>query len=213
MFKNIFVLIVIAPLLAFCDPDFQSLVAQAPGMEQLIAVKASLEPATIAQVWVLENEKWSKSGEEFAVVVGRNGSTQNKIEGDGKTPEGLYPINEMFGVAERIDLKMKYTQLTKNDKWIDDVKHIDYNKWIRGTTTAKSFETLLRKDHQYDLFAVVGYNMNPIIPGKGSAIFLHIWRSEGNGTDGCVAMSPESMQIVAPLLSPERKPYIYIGIK
>lgn len=211
MFKGLIVSLFLLPLFALADPDFTVLQQQAPDMAQLIAVKASAVPATTAQVWVLENGVWAKQGAEFAAVVGRNGTTRNKREGDGKTPEGLFPFVEMYGVTERTGLKMDYTKLTAQDKWIDDVNHADYNKYVRGATTAKSFEKLLRTDHQYDLFAVVGYNMTPIVPGLGSAIFMHIWRHEGNGTDGCVAMAPENMERMAQLLDPAKQPHILIA--
>lgn len=36
---------------------------------------------------------------------------------------------------------------------------------------------------------MVGFNDNPIVPGKGSAIFVHIAREGYTGTAGCVAFS------------------------
>lgn len=211
MRQYLMVSVFLFPLFAFCDPDFSVLQAQVPELQQLISVKASEQPTTTAQIWVRQNGVWIKEGSEIAVVVGRNGSTPHKREGDGKTPEGFFPLLNMFGVHDRNDLKMEYTKLTVDDKWIDDVNHADYNKYIRGTTTAKSFEKLLRADHQYDLFAVVGYNMTPVVPGKGSAIFMHIWRKAGNGTDGCVAMAPENLERIALMLDPEKHPHILIA--
>jgi L,D-peptidoglycan transpeptidase YkuD (ErfK/YbiS/YcfS/YnhG family) len=35
-----------------------------------------------------------------------------------------------------------------------------------------------REDHLYDLVLVLGYNDDPVVPGKGSAIFLHLARPD-----------------------------------
>ena len=45
----------------------------------------------------------------------------------------------------------------------------------------------------YKYGAVINYNTNPIIKGKGSAIFLHIWRNENEVTAGCVATSEKNL--------------------
>ena len=46
-----------------------------------------------------------------------------------------------------------------------------------------------REDHLYDLVAVLGYNDDPVVPGKGSAIFLHLARPDYSATQGCVALT------------------------
>lgn len=50
-----------------------------------------------------------------------------------------------------------------------------------------------REDDLYDLVAVIGYNDHPPIPGKGSAIFLHVATPDYRGTAGCVAMSKSDL--------------------
>jgi L,D-peptidoglycan transpeptidase YkuD (ErfK/YbiS/YcfS/YnhG family) len=45
-----------------------------------------------------------------------------------------------------------------------------------------------RQDHLYDLVAVLGYNDDPVVPAKGSAIFLHLARPDFSATHGCVAL-------------------------
>jgi L,D-peptidoglycan transpeptidase YkuD (ErfK/YbiS/YcfS/YnhG family) len=47
-----------------------------------------------------------------------------------------------------------------------------------------------REDHLYDLVAVLGYNDDPVVPGRGSAIFLHLARTDFSATHGCVALTP-----------------------
>jgi L,D-peptidoglycan transpeptidase YkuD (ErfK/YbiS/YcfS/YnhG family) len=36
---------------------------------------------------------------------------------------------------------------------------------------------------------VIGHNDDPVVPGKGSAVFLHLARSDYAPTDGCVAFA------------------------
>lgn len=202
--------------IALADPDFAALELQSPDMQQLVEVKATSSHTTTVQFWIKsetsEDTPWQKSGPEVQAVVGVNGTitSDDKREGDGKTPKGFYPLLRMFGASERSDLRMPYTELTREDKWIDDPKHADYNTYVRGATTARSFERLLRNDHQYDLFAVVGYNVSPVVAGRGSAIFLHVWRRPGNGTAGCVAMARADLEIIARQLDPEKQPHILI---
>ncbi|MNT94259.1 hypothetical protein D3C72_2359060 [compost metagenome] len=57
---------------------------------------------------------------------------------------------------------------------------------------------------------VIRYNDNPIIKGKGSAIFMHIWRSQDKPTAGCVAMSEVNLLKVMNRLDPKQSPVISI---
>jgi L,D-peptidoglycan transpeptidase YkuD (ErfK/YbiS/YcfS/YnhG family) len=65
-----------------------------------------------------------------------------------------------------------------------------------------SAEHLWRRDSIYDLIVVVGYNDAPVVPGKGSAIFLHIARPDYSPTAGCVAFSRRDLVTILGLLSP-----------
>jgi L,D-peptidoglycan transpeptidase YkuD (ErfK/YbiS/YcfS/YnhG family) len=146
------------------------------------------------------------------VVIGINGATTNKIEGDHKTPLGLYKFGTIFGkdIPNKILSNLPYQQVIATDKFIDDPTHQDYNKWIRGNTSAKSYENLLREDHIYDLAVIIEYNMQPIIANKGSAIFMHIWRNSDIGTQGCVAMSKGHLQNIINWLNIKFNPHILI---
>ena len=48
-------------------------------------------------------------------------------------------------------------------------------------------EALWRVTVAYRLFAVVQYNVSPAVPGRGSAIFLHV--DNGHATNGCVSVA------------------------
>ena len=67
-----------------------------------------------------------------------------------------------------------------------------YNQYIQFPFQ-ESAEHLYRDDHIYDIVCVLNYNTSPIIPGRGSAIFLHIAKPGFLGTEGCIAVEREAL--------------------
>jgi L,D-peptidoglycan transpeptidase YkuD (ErfK/YbiS/YcfS/YnhG family) len=123
--------------------------------------------------------------------TGRGGIHSNKVEGDGATPTGTYPLRKVFYRPDRIrpfacDLPM--SSLTPIDGWCDDPTDPNYNCLVK-TPYPASHEQLWRKDHVYDILIVVGYNDAPAIPPKGSAIFIHLINEDKTPTAGCIALS------------------------
>ena len=107
---------------------------------------------------------------------------------------------------------MPYRQSTSEDKWIDDPESPDYNKPIKGETTAKSFENLKISSDEYKLCMVIEYNMHPIIKGMGSAIFMHLSLGESvNPSSGCVVLTPENMNKLLKWMNPNSKPSVLMG--
>jgi L,D-peptidoglycan transpeptidase YkuD (ErfK/YbiS/YcfS/YnhG family) len=145
----------------------------------------------------------------FSAVIGKNGVAVigEKKEGDLKTPAGLYLIGEAFG-TEPLALKMDYKYITAADKFIDDVKHKDYNTWVSGVTDATSYESMLIKP--YAIGVVINYNIKPTRAGAGSAIFLHLWRSANVPTAGCVAVERKHLLMMLHWLDKAQSPYILI---
>ena len=124
-------------------------------------------------------------------AVGRTGIRTDKREGDGATPAGVFPLREVLYRADRGPAPktgLPVSTIGKQDGWSDDPKDPDYN---RRVTNPHGFhnEPLWREDALYDVLAVIGANDSPVVPGRGSAIFLHIARSGYGGTDGCVAVA------------------------
>lgn len=142
-------------------------------------------------------------------VIGANGlaSPGEKKEGDRKTPRGIYPFGEAFG-THPLSLHMDYRYITADDKFIDDATSPQYNAWVVGPTDAKSYESMLIEP--YTLGAVIRYNMSPVIPGSGSAIFLHIWTSPNTPTAGCVAMDEQALSGILHWFDKKQHPCIYI---
>src|SRR6185437_16550486 len=74
------------------------------------------------------------------------------------------------------------------DGWCDAPGDAAYNRLVRRPYAA-SAEPLWRADALYDLLIVLGYNDAPAMPGRGSAIFLHLAAGDYAPTEGCVALA------------------------
>jgi len=153
---------------------------------------------------------WRRQGPVLKAVIGKQGIAAHggKKEGDAKTPEGIFPIGTAFG-THPIAVKMDYKYITPFDKFVDDVSSEEYNQWVVGATTAKSYELMLIPPYEYG--AVVNYNMAPTVPGSGSAIFIHVWGSDDAGTAGCIAFEKHNVLKILQWLDKNQHPYIKIS--
>lgn len=135
----------------------------------------------------------------------------DKVEGDGKSPTGLFRLGKLFSYEKQPNTLLENQQTTKEDKWIDDPNSVDYNKQVRGFTKAKSCENLLLDSDAYKYCMVIEYNTKPIIKGKGSAIFFHLGLQSPYFTAGCVAINEENMKLIVNWLDPKQNPSIIMG--
>lgn len=168
---------------------------------------------------------WKAVGESFPVVVGRSGlawaellngdidMTKIKQEGDGNAPAGLFPLTESFGSAAKPNgLELPYTRLDQFTECVDDTHSQFYNRIVNrmhvGNFDWKSSEKMLAVGAQYDLGVFVAYNTYPVEKGRGSCIFLHIWKDAATGTSGCTAMQRRDLERLAAWLQPAKNPYL-----
>ena len=127
----------------------------------------------------------------MACALGRAGVRSNKREGDGASPEGTFLMRRLFYRADRLAQPPTGLTMQAIDEgcgWCDDPVDLAYNRQVKLPYKARA-ERLWREDGLYDLVVVLGYNDDPVVPGKGSAIFLHIARDDYGPTEGCVALS------------------------
>ena len=123
-------------------------------------------------------------------ALGRGGVRVDKREGDGATPLGCFPLRRVLYRADRIarpETGLPATPLDPHLGWCDDPADTAYNTPVRLPYSA-GHERLWRDDALYDLIVVIGYNDDPVEPGRGSAIFLHVARSDFAPTEGCIAV-------------------------
>jgi len=131
----------------------------------------------------------------FSCAIGRAGLTTNKIEGDHKTPVGEFKFKKIYYRKDKLGemiFQIPFAIIAENDGWCDDPKSKLYNQHVQFPFDS-SAEKLFRDDDLYDLLCVINHNTDPIIPGKGSAIFLHICKPNFEGTEGCVAIEKENI--------------------
>ena len=143
----------------------------------------------------------------FKCCIGKRGITKNKIEGDKKTPSGLFNIGSLFYRKDRIKkplTKIKCIPINKNMGWCDDINdRKNYNKLINIKKSNK-FEKLYRKENSYDLLIPIQYNTKKRISGKGSAIFIHLTKNY-KPTQGCVALKKKDFLILIKLINKNTK--------
>jgi L,D-peptidoglycan transpeptidase YkuD (ErfK/YbiS/YcfS/YnhG family) len=94
--------------------------------------------------------------------------------------------------------------LAPSDGWVDEPADANYNRPVSLPYPA-SAEQMWRDDELYDALVVIGYNMDPVVPGAGSAIFLHVASLDFAPTAGCVAVRKEILLGLLPLLGPGSK--------
>ena len=143
---------------------------------------------------------YKKSGEAWEMVwkeagiVGRNGITDQKTEGDGSTPSGTYGFTMAFGLRENPGSVLPYHKITKGDYWVDDSASPYYNKLVNTSQVAKTWnsaENMAAASPYYNYALALNYN-EACEPGKGSAIFLHCFTAaRDNGSAGCIRLPQE----------------------
>jgi L,D-peptidoglycan transpeptidase YkuD (ErfK/YbiS/YcfS/YnhG family) len=147
-------------------------------------------------------EAWQPAGPTEAVMLGRTGMAwglgfqhlastgePKKLEGDARTPAGVYRIGKSFGFAA--SPRPGYTQIAADTVCVDDPASPAYN-----TVTSRS--VVGRKVHGENMRAVQRYRRGLMVDYPtdanargGSCIFIHVQRSATSPTLGCVALPEE----------------------
>jgi len=145
---------------------------------------------------LVDRAGWARWGERrMRCALGRAGISTAKREGDGATPAGAFAMRRLLYRPDRAPAprtKLPATPLDPADGWCDAPGDAAYNRPVKLPYKA-SAESLWRADHLYDLVVVLGHNDDPVEPGRGSAIFLHLARPDFGPTEGCVALARDDL--------------------
>lgn len=135
------------------------------------------------------------AGETLRCAIGRTGMLCDKREGDGATPVGRWKLREVLYRADRLPAPataLKVTAIKQGDGWCDAPDDPNYNRPV-PLPYAASHEEMWREDGLYDVVVPLGYNDDPPVAGKGSAIFLHVSQADYGPTAGCVAIPRDAL--------------------
>jgi len=132
-------------------------------------------------------------GRVVRCAVGRAGvlPAAAKREGDGATPTGLLTLRRVFYRADRVAIPrctVAREPIAESDGWCDDPAHAAYNRRVTLPHLARH-EEMWRPDSLYDIVGELGWNDAPVVPFRGSAIFLHLASADCRPTAGCVALA------------------------
>ena len=185
------------------------------GSGQLVTVEAprSSTSATL-RLWQRRGRCWRRVAGPWTARLGRSGLSTAKREGDGATPTGTYRLGSTYGIAGDPGVRDRYHRLVCGDWWDEDPRSPTYNTFQHvACGTQPSFggssEALWRIAPQYRYFVVIEYNAKPVVPGRGSAIFLHV---AVGSTAGCISLPEGRLVLLLRWLRPAAAPLIRIGI-
>jgi len=133
--------------------------------------------------------------QRWRCALGRKGIGDKQAEGDGITPVGRYRLGRLWWRRDRLsrpETDLQTFEIKKNMGWCDDSNHADYNRLVT-LPHAASCEHLWRMDSAYDVIVEVLFNANPVIPGLGSAIFVHVAKPNYPPTEGCIALETQDL--------------------
>lgn len=131
----------------------------------------------------------------YRCALGRGGILTYKVEGDGATPTGIYPLLRLFWRSDKItsiETLLPHQNLNLDDGWCDDPTHPEYNQLVNLPFSA-SHERMWHDDDLYDLVIEIGHNNNPVVPGAGSAVFIHVASPDYAATEGCIALAKDDL--------------------
>ena len=200
---------------------------------QLVLVRVPDVDASTATVQRYERDAagWNAVGEGVSARIGRNGVAwgrglhevpDNKVEGDGRAPMGVFYLDSAYGFNEAAPegSTWPYRQVTAHDMWVEDPAAPLYNRHVvapdapgsRPLTAWEQRHQMEQASSAHALKVAVRHNMLPDIePGAGSAIFLHVWRRDGGSpTAGCTAMPRADLTELVQWLSPDAHPVLVL---
>lgn len=137
-------------------------------------------------------------------ALGKNGVTSPGREGDGASPAGTFALRHVLYRGDRgyrPATALQARPIGPRDGWCDESADPAYNRPVR-LPYASSAEKLARRDRLYDVVLVLGHNDAPVVPGLGSAIFMHVARPDFGPTLGCVALDPDDLSYVLRRVTP-----------
>jgi L,D-peptidoglycan transpeptidase YkuD (ErfK/YbiS/YcfS/YnhG family) len=220
---------------SIATPSLPSALQTVGDSNQVVLVQAPDWKSTKGTLRAFEraNGRWTEVVPEVSADLGYGGLVpgQQRVQGTGKTPTGIYAITSSFGRKADPGTKLDYIRVDRNDAWTYNPKFPDtYNIFQSANRSWSSYgnyvERLYSYGKQYNYVAILDYNLPPgaITQGAqginrtsefantrmGGGIFLHV--SNGKRTAGCIAIRESSMKEIMNWVDPQKNPVIVIEV-
>jgi L,D-peptidoglycan transpeptidase YkuD (ErfK/YbiS/YcfS/YnhG family) len=188
------------------------------------------------EAWELVSGTWTRVMKPYNSNIGINGwvTGSQRVQGDHKTPVGIYPLHRAFGRSADPGSGLPYRQLTPGNYWAGDQRDPKtYNVFqVSHPSTAlwrtSQSEHLYYVTPAYEYVISIDYNLaggvhrqsdgqnvavTPANTRLGSAIFLHCYGTTGahGYTLGCVNTHPAKIVELLRWLDPAKAPVIAMG--
>ncbi len=152
-------------------------------------------------------------GRRIPCALGRGGIADQKREGDGASPAGIWHLVGGMYRADRLRVPGAWGTLRlipagHRDLWSDDPRDPSYNHPIRAHAHPFSHERLRRGDRLYDIVLFSDWNWPEATPGAGSAIFVHLWRRPRFPTAGCIAFAHADLAWILTRWTPRSRIFV-----
>jgi len=181
-----------------------------------VSVKTPTSTSGVLKVWRwnAKKDRYVRVGKPMRAFVGSAGVGQAS-EYVSRTPAGVFTLTEAFGRLRDPGTRLPYQRVDLSSWWVSDVASPHYNTYRECSPGAwcgfrQSRSEQLGAISLYSHSLVIDYNRDPIIPGAGSAFFLH--ESEGKATQGCVSITRDELVRILRWLKPQADPVISIGV-
>jgi D-alanyl-D-alanine dipeptidase len=216
-------------LLLFCLSAFLLHAQEIPDSKQLLVVTTENWSVSsgLMQRYERKNKQWHKVGKILEIKLGRNGLGWGiglhtipkdaeiiKKEGDGKSPAGIFRLNQAFGY-EPFNINYPYEVYSETDHCVDDVNSKFYNKIVDSTKIDRDYKSheVMKFPKDYYKYGIV-VDHNGISDGSkskkdaGSCIFIHI---KSIPTSGCTVMTENEIKDILRWLDPKAQPLLVQG--
>ena len=143
-----------------------------------------------------KGNKWMQHIETNA-FIGKNGLGK-EVEGDMKTPVGVYKFNFYFGIEDNPGTNLTYVKINQSHYWDEDSNSKNYNTFVNIETypdfNTSISEHLIDKNPGYEYALNIDYNKEQT-PYKGAGLFLHCF-THNKFTAGCVAIDKNNLTFI-----------------
>ncbi|NCF70967.1 MAG: hypothetical protein GWP59_04615 [Chlamydiales bacterium] len=195
---------------------------------QVIVVTSDNWESNQASIECFEKKsgKWKSVLGPFKGSLGKNGMAwgrgihkaivdgPQKVEGDYKTPAGIFEIGTAFGHTNRkylSHIKLNYFEIAPESEAVDDPNSIYYNRIVNLSELPEKDWNQSEKMGEIAVYHrgfFIHHNYDLPLPELGSAIFFHLWSKKGSPTAGCTACSFQDLELVLNWLDKRKSPLI-----